>query len=355
MKTASKKTTSTDELDFKDHHLVFSHIRHNVRRHFELNSMVYMVIDMVFNLSRNSLCTLSKDEMAFELGCDRATVFRALKIGREKGLVYTPKGKKGLKTTRLWDDEILNDDVGKLLLQQQKRGNESQNATQPSQNATSHRRKMRPNTERETYLHTGGEKAPQIVELNGEQKTQLEEIEDKYIFLTGRKIKHLSKEVIAYFIAFLDEFEYNGEEMDNALEKFCSDSWRQSTGNIGLKLLFKAENYIKFSRMTWKQLIADNDRYYQKTGVFPKVKHMKDYYKQFEVKEEEPEITEKAFEEPFEKEITLEKARNRAKGFLIMGTEKSFKMAQKLADEWGFELASIPDAWLNKYMPSNER
>jgi hypothetical protein len=93
--------------------------------------------------------------------------------------------------------------------------------------------------------------------------------------------------------------------------------------------------------MTTKQLVADNDRYHQKTGIFPNVKYMKDYYKQFEVGEEEPEKIEDAVEEPKKSELTFEKAKKRATSFLWGG---KLEKAKKLAEEWGFDVESLPEA-----------
>ncbi len=68
----------------------YTTILHEARTKLGLSLVEYCVIDSVHNLSHrpnNPYCTLSKDDMADFLGVNRATVFRALKKGFDKGVL----------------------------------------------------------------------------------------------------------------------------------------------------------------------------------------------------------------------------------------------------------------------------
>ena len=337
IKRANKNVSKSQEsqiFEFKDHHLLYTRLRHEVRRYFNLNSNQYQIFDMVFCLSRVGYCTMSKDTMAFELGIDRATVFRTINMGIEKKLLMKQKGGSGLKTTRLWNEAIVKDDAGIKLLQEEKQKRQSQNATPQSQNATPNSRKMRPNTRRDTGTYTGERNAPEI-ELSGEEEKQLTEIAAKYNFLLSRKIKASSKELWFAFRQLLNEYEPDQKGIDNALEKFCSDAWRQTTGNNSLKLLFKADNFMKYSEMTDKQLEADNGKFYQKNGIHAKLKTLKGYYQpekaSKEVARDYTAIIVQEIEKPQIK--TIEEAKLRYKGYMLM---KRVKEAEELKEIWKF-------------------
>ncbi len=82
----------------------YTTILHGARTKLGLSLVEYCVIDSVHNLSHrpnNPYCTLSKDDMADFLGVNRATIFRALKKGFEKGVLE--KNNRGdLRTTEKW-------------------------------------------------------------------------------------------------------------------------------------------------------------------------------------------------------------------------------------------------------------
>ena len=87
----------------------YTTILHEARTKLGLSLVEYCVIDSVHNLSHrpnNPYCTLSKDDMADFLGVNRATVFRALKKGFDKGVLE--KNNRGdLRTTGKWVSTVV--------------------------------------------------------------------------------------------------------------------------------------------------------------------------------------------------------------------------------------------------------
>ena len=87
----------------------YTMILHEARTKLGLSLVEYCVLDSIHNLSHrpnNPYCTLSKDNMAVFLGVNRATIFRALKKGSEKGLLEK-NGRGDLRSTEKWVLEVV--------------------------------------------------------------------------------------------------------------------------------------------------------------------------------------------------------------------------------------------------------
>ena len=84
-------------------------VLHNVREKLDLSLNTYVVLDSIHKLSTSNpnyrYCTMSKDELAKFLRLGRATVFRSIQEGLEKGLLErTPES--FLRTTGVWISEV---------------------------------------------------------------------------------------------------------------------------------------------------------------------------------------------------------------------------------------------------------
>lgn len=87
----------------------YSVVLHDVRDKLDLSLNEYVVIDSIHKLStsnrRYPYCTISKDDLAKFLKLGRATVFRAIEVGINKGLVErTPESL--LRTTEKWSHNV---------------------------------------------------------------------------------------------------------------------------------------------------------------------------------------------------------------------------------------------------------
>jgi len=87
----------------------YSVVLHDVRDKLDLSLNEYVVIDSIHKLStsnrRYPYCTISKDDLAKFLKLGRATVFRAIEAGINKGLVErTPESL--LRTTEKWSHNV---------------------------------------------------------------------------------------------------------------------------------------------------------------------------------------------------------------------------------------------------------
>ena len=87
----------------------YSVVLHDVRDRLELSLNEYVVIDSIHKLSttnrRYPYCTISKDDLAKFLRLGRATVFRAIETGIQRGLIErTPESL--LRTTEKWSHEV---------------------------------------------------------------------------------------------------------------------------------------------------------------------------------------------------------------------------------------------------------
>ena len=82
----------------------YTTIIHQVRKRLGLSNNEYCVIDSIDKLSNkpeHPYCTRSKDELADWLEIGRRTVFRAIDVGLEKGLLE--KNDRGdLRSTTRW-------------------------------------------------------------------------------------------------------------------------------------------------------------------------------------------------------------------------------------------------------------
>jgi hypothetical protein len=50
---------------------------------------------------------MSKDNMATSLGCNRATIFRAIEVGLKKNLLEKHPTRSAYRTTRKWVDTVV--------------------------------------------------------------------------------------------------------------------------------------------------------------------------------------------------------------------------------------------------------
>lgn len=84
-------------------------VLHDIREKLGLSLNTYVVIDSIHKLSTNNpnypYCTMSKEGIAKFLDLGRATVFRSIEEGLQKGLIEkTPE--HFLRTTRKWIDQV---------------------------------------------------------------------------------------------------------------------------------------------------------------------------------------------------------------------------------------------------------
>jgi len=94
----------------------FTIVHHPIRQKFGLSMAHYALIDSVDQLSRrhdHPWCETKKQDLADFLEIARSTVYEAIKLGIEKGLLE--KNEKGeLRTTSLWIEQVrLYDTSGK--------------------------------------------------------------------------------------------------------------------------------------------------------------------------------------------------------------------------------------------------
>lgn len=88
----------------------FTVVYHEARERLGLSVTEYIVLDSIHILSHSNdrypYCTMSKDDMAKFLSVGRATVFRAIERGLQKGLLdRTPE--HFLRTTSKWVDAVV--------------------------------------------------------------------------------------------------------------------------------------------------------------------------------------------------------------------------------------------------------
>ncbi len=86
----------------------YTTIIHQVRSRLGLSNNEYCVFDSIDKLSNkpnHPYCTRSKDELAVWLEIGRRTVFRAIDVGLDKGLIE--KNERGdLRTTTKWIETV---------------------------------------------------------------------------------------------------------------------------------------------------------------------------------------------------------------------------------------------------------
>lgn len=86
----------------------FSIVHHPIREKYELSASAYMLIDSIDQLSHrpnHPWCEKKKEDLAEFLGIVRSTVYKAIEVGLEKGLIE--KNDRGdLRTTQKWIDEV---------------------------------------------------------------------------------------------------------------------------------------------------------------------------------------------------------------------------------------------------------
>lgn len=82
----------------------YTHMQHNIRKHFGLTMEEYAVLDAIYCLSRNQACD-AKSEYFIELfDLKRRTYFDIKKSLSDKKLIEKVKG--GVKTSKIWDDAM---------------------------------------------------------------------------------------------------------------------------------------------------------------------------------------------------------------------------------------------------------
>lgn len=86
----------------------FTVVHHPVRAKFGLSVIEYFLIDSIDQLSHrpdHPWCTTPKDDLAEFLDVARRSVFNAIKVGIEKGLLE--KNDRGdLRSTQLWIEQV---------------------------------------------------------------------------------------------------------------------------------------------------------------------------------------------------------------------------------------------------------
>ncbi|MEM8539403.1 MAG: hypothetical protein AAGF25_00475 [Pseudomonadota bacterium] len=87
----------------------FTIVHHPIRKKYGLTQIQYAVIDSVDQLSNNPnypYCVLKKEDLAEWLGASRSSVFDALKMGIELGLIEKQEGGSGVRSTEKWLYEV---------------------------------------------------------------------------------------------------------------------------------------------------------------------------------------------------------------------------------------------------------
>jgi hypothetical protein len=83
----------------------FTTIDHETRRKFNLTLNEYAICDSVYHLSREQLCTMSKENLGIFIGVSKQSVHHILNTLEEKKLIER-QNKYGLKTTEKWNKEM---------------------------------------------------------------------------------------------------------------------------------------------------------------------------------------------------------------------------------------------------------
>lgn len=82
----------------------YTHMQHNIRKHFKLSMEEYAVLDAIYCLSRNQSCDAKADYFIELFDLKRRTYFDIKKSLADKQLIQ--KSKNGVKTTKVWDDAM---------------------------------------------------------------------------------------------------------------------------------------------------------------------------------------------------------------------------------------------------------
>ena len=82
----------------------YTHMQHNIRKHFKLSMEEYAVLDAIYCLSRSQACDAHPPYFVELFDISRRTYFNILKSLTEKNLIE--KVKHGVKTTQVWDDAM---------------------------------------------------------------------------------------------------------------------------------------------------------------------------------------------------------------------------------------------------------
>jgi hypothetical protein len=83
----------------------FTTIDHDLRRKFNLTLNEYAIIDSIYYLSRNDLCSASKKYLGDFIGISKQAVHKILNKLESKNLIG--RNTLGVKTSAIWDNEIL--------------------------------------------------------------------------------------------------------------------------------------------------------------------------------------------------------------------------------------------------------
>lgn len=80
-------------------------IHHDVREHFNLTPIQYMVVDSIHQLSHGAPTKKPNTKIADFLGIDEGSVRNAVKIGIEKGILF--QSDDGLTSTEKWNHAVI--------------------------------------------------------------------------------------------------------------------------------------------------------------------------------------------------------------------------------------------------------
>lgn len=83
----------------------FTTVDHELRRKYTLTLNEYAICDSIYHLSRDQICTMSKENLGQFIGVTKQSVHKILNTLEKKKLIKRVS-KNGLKTTHLWNKEI---------------------------------------------------------------------------------------------------------------------------------------------------------------------------------------------------------------------------------------------------------
>jgi len=107
MSNVNPPVSTSQEKSITESSPIYTTIIHAVRIKLGLSLIEYCVYDMIHRLSHNRWCILEKESMAYTIGVDVRTVYRAIDKGIKSGFIEPPEKKLSerdgrLKTTELW-------------------------------------------------------------------------------------------------------------------------------------------------------------------------------------------------------------------------------------------------------------